>query len=392
MEEFDYHSNKRTDKTYISPAIKTGDESKGIPERDIRIVSKIIDSKESHLFAKIKNELVIRVTDGERQELKANIYEDTRGVYVLTFQKFTKQSGNPHKYSFSFVGEEILKLKKFLLSLKDLPIESKEKRQVSDLELSEIILTQSQKRTIIIENQDLFFDVMKSDITKSDIVALGYRKKQLELFDKLLNDAKYFIEYKNQIKADKDESVWQKFFESNTWIFGYGLNFIFTTNIDGKKLEQVVKGFDFNSSGKRTDALLKTRGIISALCFVEIKKHDTPLIYNSKPYRADCWRISDELSGSISQLQKTVQKSIKALQTKIEIRDNVGNPTGEELFLYNPKSYVVVGSLNEFKTDNGVNEEKYSSFEIFRNSLKQPDVITFDELYERAKYIVKSAE
>ena len=392
MEEFDYHSNKRTDKTYISPAIKTGDESKGIPERDIRIVSKIIDSKESHLFAKIKNELVIRVTDGERQELKANIYEDTRGVYVLTFQKFTKQSGNPHKYSFSFVGEEILKLKKFLLSLKDLPIESKEKRQVSDLELSEIILIQSQKRTIIIENQNLFFDVMKSDITKSDIVALGYRKKQLELFDKLLNDAKYFIEYKNQIKADKDESVWQKFFESNTWIFGYGLNFIFTTNIDGKKLEQVVKGFDFNSSGKRTDALLKTRGIISALCFVEIKKHDTPLIYNSKPYRADCWRISDELSGSISQLQKTVQKSIKALQTKIEIRDNVGNPTGEELFLYNPKSYVVVGSLNEFKTDNGVNEEKYSSFEIFRNSLKQPDVITFDEFYERAKYIVKSAE
>lgn len=392
MEEFDYHSNKRTDKTYISPAIKIGDESKGIPEREIRIVSKIIDSTESYLFAKIKNELVIRVTDGERQELKANIFEDTRGIYVLTFQKFTKQSGSPHKYSFSFVGEEILKLKKFLLSLKDLPIESREKRQVSDLELSEIILTQSQKRKIIIENQDLFFDVMKSDITKSDIVALGYRKRQLEIFDKLLNDSNYFLEYKKQLKADKDELVWQSFFESNTWIFGYGLNYIFTTNIEGKKLEQVVKGFDFNSSGKRTDALLKTRGIISALCFVEIKKHDTPLIYNSKPYRVDCWRISDELSGSIAQLQKTVQKSIKALQTKIEIRDNIGNPTGEELFIYHPRSYVVVGSLNEFKTENGVNEEKYSSFEIFRNSLKQPEIITFDELYERAKYIVKSAE
>lgn len=392
MEEFDYHINKRADKTYISPAIKTGDESRGIPERDIRIVSRIIDSKESYSFVKIKDELVIRVTDGERQELKANIIEDTRGVFVLTFQKFTKKSGNPHKMSFSFVGEEILKVKKFLLSLKDLPIESKEKRQVSDLELSEVILTQSQKRNIIIENQDLFFDVMKSDITKSDIVALGYRKKQLELFDKLLNDEKYFIEYKNQINADKDESVWQKFFERNTWIFGYGLNFIFTTNIDGKKLEQVVKGYDFNSSGKRTDALMKTRGIISALCFVEIKKHNTPLIYNNKSYRSDCWRISDELSGSIAQLQKTVQKSIKTLQTKIEVHDNVGNPTGEELFLYNPKSYVVVGSLNEFKTTKGVNEEKYSSFEIFRNSLKQPEVITFDELYERAKYIVKSAE
>jgi hypothetical protein len=392
MEEYDYHSNKKTDKTYISPEIKTGDPQNGIPERNIRIVSKIIDSKESQLFAKIKKELVIRVTEGGRQELKASIYEDTREINVLTFQKYTKGSGEPHRYSFSFIGEEILKLKKFLLTLKNLPIKSKEKVQVSDLELSEIILTQSQKRKLIIDNQDLFFDIMKSDITKSDIVALGYRKKQLEIFERLLKDSDYFIDYKKQLELDKDESVWQHFFESNTWIFGYGLNYIFTTNIEGGKLEQVVKGFDFNSSGKRVDALMKTRGIISALCFIEIKRHDTSLIYNSKPYRSDCWRISDELSGSIAQLQKTVQKSIRALHTKIEIHDNLGNPTGEELFLYNPKSYIVAGSLKEFKTNNGVNEEKYSSFEIFRNSLKQPEIITYDELYERAKYIIKSSE
>jgi hypothetical protein len=392
MEEYDYHKNKRVDKTYISPRFTNGNELLGIPEYNIRVVSKIIDSKESQLFAKVKNELVIRITEGGRQELKASIHEDTRGISVLTFQKFTKETGVPHKYSFSFIGEEILKLKKFLLALKDLPIVSKEKLQVSDLELSEIILNQSQIRKLIIGNQDLFLDIVKSDITKSDIVALGYRKQQLGIFEKLLNDPNYFINYKNSYKIDKDELVWQYFFESNTWIFGYGLNYIFTTNIEEKKLEQVVKGFDFNSSGKRVDALMKTRGIVSALCFIEIKRHDTSLIYNSKPYRSDCWRISDELSGAIAQLQKTVQKSIRTLQTKIEIKDNLGNPTGEELYLYNPKSYIVVGSLKEFNTDLGINEEKYSSFEIFRNSLKQPEIITFDELYERAKYIVRDAE
>lgn len=392
MEEFDYHSNKRTDKTYISSAIKTGDESKGFPERNIRIISKVIDSKSTYSFAKIKDELVIRITDAEREELKAIFYEDTRDIKVLTFQKFTKKSGNPHKYSFSFIGEEIYKLKKFIQSINDIPIESKEKRQITDIEVDEILLTQSQTRKIIIEHQDLLSDILKSDITKSDIVALGYRKKQLEIFYKLLNNSNYFLKYKSQLKVDKDELVWQTFFERNTWIFGYGLNYIFTTNLEGKKLEQVVKGFDFLSSGKRTDALIKTRGIISALCFVEIKTHNTPLIFHNQSYRVDCWRISNELSGSIAQLQKTVQKSIKALQTKIEIRDKSGNPTGEELFLYNPKSFVVIGSLNEFKTNFGVNEEKYSSFEIFRNNLTNPEVITFDELYERAKYIVKTAE
>ena len=290
------------------------------------------------------------------------------------------------------MGEEIIKLKKFLQGIQDIPIASKVKRQITDFDLDEILLTQSQIRKIIIDNPDLFFDIVKNDITKSDIIALGYRKKQLEVFNKLLTDWNYFNNYKNQTSIDKDELVWQSFFEKNTWIFGYGLNYIFTTNLEGKKLEQVVKGFDFHSSGKRTDALLKTRGIISALCFVEIKKHNTPLVYHAKQYRADCWRISDELSGSISQLQKTVQKSIKTLQTKIDLYDNIGNPTGEELFLYNPKSYIVIGNLNEFKTDSGVNEEKYSSFEMFRNSLKQPEIITFDELYERAKYIVKSSE
>ncbi len=66
--------------------------------------------------------------------------------------------------------------------------------------------------------------------------------------------------------------------------------------------------------------------------------------------------------------------------------------TGEQIFLYQPKSYIVIGSLSEFKSDIGVNEDKFSSFELFRQSQMNPDIITFDELYERAKYIVESTE
>ena len=64
------------------------------------------------------------------------------------------------------------------------------------------------------------------------------------------------------ISNDTSESEWQDFFEHNTWIFGYELNFVFNSALEGKKLEQVVSGYNIASSGKRIDALLSRRGAI----------------------------------------------------------------------------------------------------------------------------------
>jgi predicted transcriptional regulator len=194
-------------------------------------------------------------------------------------------------------------------------------------------------------------------------------------------------------EAKGREAVWQNFFERNTWIFGYGLNFVFNSPLEDKKLEQVVSGYNFNNSGKRIDALMKTKGVINSFCFGEIKTHKTDLLKRVKDsYRGECWAISDELAGAIAQTQKTVQKSIKDLSTKIEIKDKRGDLTGEEVYIYQPKSFVVIGNLNEFKSEYGINEDKYSSFELFRQNNINPEIITFDELLERAKFIVKNSE
>ena len=37
----------------------------------------------------------------------------------------------------------------------------------------------------------------------------------------------------------------------------------------------------------------------------------------------------------------------------------------------------------------GINTEKLRSFELFRKNIYSPEIITFDELYERAKFITK---
>src|SRR5690606_8795543 len=194
-----------------------------------------------------------------------------------------------------------------------------------------------------------------------------------------------------QKKKCTDEALWQQFFEKNPWIFGYGLSYIYSSGLDERKLEQVVRGYRVGQSGKRVDALLKTRAIASTLCFVAIKTHKTKLL-GSPEYRAGCWRPSDHLSGAIAQVQGTVSYAAETIFGKLQLTDKEGFPTAEEAFNFSPRSFVVVGSLKEFVGDHGVNEAQLRSFELYRRNLHQPEVITFDELYERAKHIVSAGE
>lgn len=263
--------------------------------------------------------------------------------------------------------------------------------EVTNEQIENIVFTDSQTKQLIEKNPDLIKSFIENDLSHSDIVALGYRKTQLERFRKLLFENDYFDSEKSIYNISKNEQVWQSFFESNPWIFGHGLNYLFSTPLDDKKLEQVVSGYDFNSGGKRVDGLLKTRGIISSLCFVEIKTHKADLLKAiSNSYRTESWSVSDELAGAIAQIQRTVDKSLRSISSKVEIKDKNGNLTGEQVFLYQPKSYLILGSLSEFKNQYGVNEEKYSSFEIFRRNIINPEILTFDELYERARFIIEN--
>ena len=199
------------------------------------------------------------------------------------------------------------------------------------------------------------------------------------------------VYFENQISKNKGiESVWQTFFEKNPWIFGFGLNYVFNAPLEGKKLEQTVSGSSITGSGKRTDALLATSGIIQSLCFVEIKTHKKEILkITDTAYRPDSWAISSELAGGIAQVQRTVQKSLRNIQHALELKDKDGFVTKEKLYLYKPKSFLLIGCLAEFKNENGnIHEEKYSSFEIFRRSISDVEIITFDELFERANAIV----
>ncbi len=298
----------------------------------------------------------------------------------------------------SFHSHEVERLYFFLKSIKEVDFPDESKLNIKDSELSKLLLDKEQASKLISDNIEILQDALKNNITTKDLINYGYRKNQLEVFDKLLNENGYFQVYKNGIEKElnkkfSNERIWQKFFEQNTWILGYGLDYIFNSELDFKKIEQITSGSDFFSKGKRTDALLKSQGAINSLCFCELKLDSDKLLKQIKDaYREESWQISDALSGAIAQVQRTVHKAIKDIATKTEMKDEQDNLTGEDLYLYNPKAFILIGNLNEFIINGKINEIKYSSFEMFRKNLKNIEIVTYDELYQRAYYICHKKE
>lgn len=310
-------------------------------------------------------------------------------MYVLNIQGYTVATMKPHNASFAFVGDEIGKLVEFINHIQSMPLKTSRPMRIADEQLRRLVLSKPQVHALLADNSEVFAEVLRSSLTKEDVVAVAYRKDQLRVFERLISDAEFF----ERVKAKKGcsvEAVWQRFFEKNPWIFGYGLSYVYLAGLDDKKLEQVVAGYSVSQRGKRVDALLRSRGMISSLCFVEIKTHRTDLL-ESTPYRSGCWAPTRELAGAVAQVQGTVSIATQSLR-KLSGIDDDGNPTGEDAYNYMPKSFLVVGSLGEFMTEHGVNEERYRSFELFRRHTLSPDIITFDELFERARFIVQQHE
>jgi hypothetical protein len=383
-----YMNNGSERKTYFSKSFNGGAE--GIA----RFAFKVLDRNNNEFILK-KAQLLGETTSGKRS-LKALFYSDSRKIGKLIVQTFDSNDKPVKRVTkqASFTGEEIDTLYQFLKCIKDVKFQNEDSYNLTYDDPTDQPLNEHQIIRLVRNNWELLQEALTANITPKDIVSFGYRKAQLELFNKLLTNAQDFEIHRKQLSSESgyvkigNEAVWQKFFENNKWILGYGLEYIFNTELDGKKLEQVTSGANFYGAGKRIDGLLKSQGAVNSLCFCELKSHDTPLLSQViNPYRPESWQISNELAGAIAQVQRTIQKAIVEIKTKLEIHNAQGDLTGEELYLYTPKAFILIGNLNEFIIDGRINQIKYSSFEMFRKNLRNIEVLTYDELYQRATFI-----
>lgn len=130
-----------------------------------------------------------------------------------------------------------------------------------------------------------------------------------------------------------------------------------------------------NKGGTIGDFLYKSG--TNNVSIIEIKTPSTDLL--GTEYRNDVFCPSKELSGSIIQIRKqkdNLMKEYDHIRRKSLIK-------GKDFDAYDPKSYIIIGNSSK------LNSIELESFELFRNSLKDIEIITFNELIEKLKIFQK---
>jgi len=393
--EYDYFKKRKTDKIYVSKVFPYKSFS-GSKFKEQRFIKKVFDKSEDNEFVKVKGEIVLRSSSSGRDQVSAIIVSDGNDKFMsFTLQKFREnpKSGlNPIlESSFSFRQGEFVALLKFLSDLKFIDFEDKSRFTISDSEninnkISLLFRTPEDADNLINQNDvqlissflsikgservDLLKSLRNMVLSKEDLDILSGRKEGLELFKKEL--------YRDE--QEWNEKQWQNFFKDNPWIFGYGLDYRFLNII---QKEASVSNVDLD--GKQTvisDFLLSdTRFTV----LVELKRPDTPL-FESDANRSKSWRLSKDITNSVSQI--LTQKAEWEYKSQTEQFDSEDKRIEEKTV--NPKTILIIGNTSQFSGNDRESIIKAKTFELYRRNSRNIEIITFDELYERASFIVNN--
>jgi hypothetical protein len=130
-----------------------------------------------------------------------------------------------------------------------------------------------------------------------------------------------------------------------------------------------------NSGGNLVDFIYASR-LTGNIALVEIKTPKTKLL--GKKYRSNAYSVSEEMSGSFIQVLNYKDQLMKEYY-KLSKGDE-----GSSFTAFNPKCLIVIGTLeSELKDGN-----QYKSFELFRNSITNVEIVTYDELFQKAQDIL----
>jgi hypothetical protein len=116
---------------------------------------------------------------------------------------------------------------------------------------------------------------------------------------------------------------------------------------------------------------------------VEIKTPQTPLLRGKEPIRSRAWGLNTELTDALAQINANVESWGNIGQDSPENKQFMEDKKLRRTV--KPKGIVVVGMLNTLERD----QTKLDTFELFRKGIHGGEIITFDELHDRARYIVE---
>jgi len=342
-------------------------------KRDIR---KVFGEQESCEIVRVKGEFILRCSPTGRDQIKIIVHENDNNKIGFVLQKFRGDTGNPiKKTSFSFYDNEFHELLEFLNLVRFIDLSDTSNFKLSLSNLREKVLVDRSDKELIDSLSSLQGDdrvhflekIRESALTRQDLDILSGRKNGLTLFHQKL-----------YVEQDWDESKWQNFFAQNTWIFGYGLDYRFLSIL---QKEAAVSNIDLD--GKNTVNSDFLMGSTDFTVLVELKRPDTLLFENSKN-RSHSWRLSQYLMHAVSQIlaQKGAWE-IKSSQTNYDDNGNLINQKTSD-----PKAILIIGRKDQIEDNPRDFEIKQKTLELYRRDSRNVEILTYDELYERAYYIV----
>lgn len=221
-----------------------------------------------------------------------------------------------------------------------------------------------------LSNDDVknLIEIIPPHIKEEKIVYQAEEKINFIKLQRVKEDFRKIVDQKTD--TDKLEEKCQRFFTDNHWILSNILSM--PVVLLGGKVYVGGKSIN-NKGGKEADFLLKNK-LTKNVFIIEIKTPLKKIIDSNDPYRKpDVFSIGKEVTGGLVQALDQKDNLQKEFYTLAK---------GGEFVSFNPKVVLIIGNLKSLA------KKQLKSFELFRSSIRDVDIITYDELLKRTDLIL----
>jgi len=220
------------------------------------------------------------------------------------------------------------------------------------------------------------------------------RKQNLKAFyyllkNKSIKGTESHTFYRERYKIQKgEEYIWHHFLKKHDWILGL--------NVD---LKFIIEFLDEQKAGKedskgKGSPQIDLLGISEFTTLVELKHTNTNIFKKEKHKgRANTWDFTSDFIEGVSQCLGQKFELDKSFDEKTFIKENKTRLSKEGIQSIDPQSVLLIGNKKrEFPINDNddVNLVKNMTLQRFRRNNRNIDILTFDELFERAFHIVYS--
>lgn len=380
MTDEEYFRMRQEGRKYISKLFTYGGQDT-VGKRNVFMV---LDNTEDMHFGEISGAMCFRLSGEKRKtQITAVVTQDDKQVTRLTLQKFQSRADGSYQGAvqdaFTFRHGEFEKLLSFLDQIKFIDLSNEDGFRIDDIstgngrkaiiDASDVQIVE-RIRALNGDERETVLRSLSGSLSTHEINLLLGRKQALEEFERRIDGS---------VWAEKD---WQEFFEKQPWIFGYGLDYRIMRQFDR---EATTSAGGTDNRNKPVVDFLTTFTDYTAL--IEIKLPATP-IFAKRAGRAGTQQFSSQFMGAVSQILEQ-----KAEWLAFAASGEHYNCQGEKLEARtrNAKAILVIGRNTDLIVDGNDRETNVlrDTFELFRRETRTIDIVTYDELLERARFIAR---